>query len=432
MAWLTGFRRRLEEARTFDYLKWVREHLEKRPELRAIPYWVAAVAVGFVAVIYSSFFSRVIERAQDFAVAHPYIFLAWGPLCFAVGASIVFRFAPAAGGSGVAKVHAAVLLDSQKEQATINSFLSLRVALVIVLSSIVTTAGGGSMGREGPIVQISACVFYFIGRQFSVLWPYQEHRSWIIAGGAAGVAAAFNTPLAGIVFVLEELAQQHFHQFKTVVISAVIISGMIAQWLWGRYLFLGFPKLAAVGPMSVVYAAIVGSLCGGLAGSFERVRSYFDVRLNRLFPARRVLLAAFLGLIVSAIAVFIDRRTIGGGIGTIEDLLRGDLVASWKILAGRFFGVTLTSLSGASGGLLAPALSLGAIVGSLSSQWISPGDHNLMVLVGMAGFLSAMTRAPFTALVIVMEMTDRHSIIFPLMVASLVGLGTNRLVAGKR
>jgi len=432
VAWLAEVNQRLQQLRTFDYLKWVREHLEKRPELRAIPYWVAAVIVGFVAVLYSSFFSHVIEQSQYFAQAHPYIFLAWGPLCFALGASVVFRFAPAAGGSGVPQVNAAIQLDSKKEEAAIETVLSLRVAAVIVVSSIITTAGGGSMGREGPIVQISACIFYFVGRRFSALWPYQEHRSWIIAGGAAGVAAAFNTPLAGIVFVLEELAQQHFHQFKTVVISAVIIAGMIAQWLWGRYLFLGFPKLAAVGPMSVVYAMIVGSACGIVAGSFGRARAYFDVRLNRLFPARRVMLAAFLGLVVSAIAVFVDNRTIGGGIGTIEELLSGDTVATWTLFAGRFFGVTLSSLSGASGGLLAPALSLGALVGSLTSQWISPADHNLLVLVGMAGFLSAMTRAPFTALVIVMEMTDRHSIIFPLMVASLVGLGTNRLVAGKR
>ena len=73
------------------------------------------------------------------------------------------------------------------------------------------------------MVHMAACLFYVVGRQFHRLWPYTEHRSWIVAGGAAGIAAAFNAPLAGVVFVLEELAQQHFHQFKTVVISAAII-----------------------------------------------------------------------------------------------------------------------------------------------------------------------------------------------------------------
>ncbi len=429
---LEGLKRRLVQLRSFDYLKWIREHLEMRPELRAIPYWVAAVAVGFIAVAYSSFFSNVIEQAQAFASTHPYFYLAWGPLCFAVASSIVFNFAPAAGGSGVSRVTQVIQLDTEKEKAAINATLSLKVMFIIIASSIIATAGGSSLGREGPIVQIAACVFYFVGRQFSILWPYQEHRSWIIAGGAAGVAAAFNTPLAGIVFVLEELAQQHFHQFKTVVISAVIIAGMVAQWLWGRYLFLGYPKIGPVGLSSVFHALIVGALCGLVAGGFEKARSYFDIRLNRLFPSRRVLLAAFIGLIMAAIAVFFDVRTIGGGIGTIEELLLGGGVGTWTLLAGRFFGVILSSLSGCSGGLLAPGLSMGALIGSLSAQYISPIDHNLFVMVGMAGFLSAITRAPFTALVIVMEMTDRHSTIFPLMVASLVALGFNRLIAGRR
>jgi len=432
MALLPIVRDRFARARSFDYLKWVREQLERRPELRAIPYWVAVVCVGFVAVAYSSFFGVIIEHSQAFAKTHPYFYLAWGPLCFAVAASVVVRFAPAAAGSGVPRVTEAIQLDAENEKPKIDSILNLRVGIVIIISSIIATAGGGSLGREGPIVHIAACVFYFVGRQFSILWPYQEHRSWIIAGGAAGVAAAFNTPLAGIVFCLEELAQQHFHQFKTVVISAVIIAGLVAQWLWGRYLFLGYPKLESVGLFSVVYAVGVGAACGIMVGIFHRVRSYFDTRLNSLFPARRILLAAFIGLIVSAIAVFIDTRTIGGGLGSIEEMLLGGGHASWTLFAGRFFGVVLTSLSGVSGGLLAPALSLGAMVGSLTSSFLSNSDHNLLVMVGMAGFLSAMTRAPFTALVIVMEMTDRHSTIFPLMVAAVVGLGATRWVGGKR
>ena len=135
----------------------------------------------------------------------------------------------------------ALSFDPNSQQKELHSYLSLRVAVVVGLSSILCVLGAGSLGREGPIVHMAACLFYFIGRQFSRIWPYTEHRSWIIAGGAAGVAAAFNAPLAGVVFVLEELAQVHFHQFKTVVISAAIIGGMISQWLSGRYLYFGYP-----------------------------------------------------------------------------------------------------------------------------------------------------------------------------------------------
>ena len=281
-------------------------------------------------------------------------------------------------------------------------------------------------------VQVAACLFYFMGRHFHRLWPYSEHRSWIVAGGAAGVAAAFNAPLAGVVFVLEELAQQHFHQFKTVVISAAIVGGMISQWLSGKYLYFGYPKIGDVPFSSVPWALLVGVLCGLFAYPFNRM---VQIKWREKFPNyfnTRLKFSIVTGLCIAAIAVFVNPGSIGGGVSVIEDLLMKEQHGTWSLIAARFFGTIVSHLSGCAGGFLAPSLGLGAAIGSKIATLASYSNHGLLVLVGMAAFLSAIIRAPFTAWVIVMEMTDRHQAIFPLMVASLVSHGTLVLIMDRR
>lgn len=406
--------------------------LRDRPYLQGIPYWTAASAVGLLAVIYSGLFSSSIEMASYILKYHPYWLFIISPVCFFLATWVVEKFAPNAGGIGIPKVIQALQLDSSSQKEEIDSYLNIRVAMMVAASSLLCMLGGGSLGREGPMVHMAACVFYFVGKQFHRLWPYTEHRSWIVAGGAAGIAAAFNAPLAGVVFVLEELAHQHFHQFKTVVISAAIVGGMISQWLSGRYLYFGYPSIGAVPFSSVPWALLVGVLCGLFAYPFnrlvqinwrEKLPDYFNTRLS---------FAIVTGLCVAAIAIFIHPSSVGGGVKVIEDVLLKDEKASWGLIAARFFGTIVSHLSGSAGGFLAPSLALGAAIGSKLSVLVNYPNHGLLVLVGMAAFLSAIIRAPFTAWVIVMEMTDRHQAIFPLMVASLVSHGTLVLIMDRR
>lgn len=403
--------------------------LKDRPYLQGIPYWTAAAVVGFVAVVYSGMFNVCIQIARNIFAYHPYWLFIFSPLCFFLATWVVEKFAPTAGGTGVPRVTYALSLDATSQTIEINQYLNMRVAAIVALSSLLCVLGAGSLGREGPMIHMAACLFYFVGRQ---LRPHTEHRSWIVAGGAAGVAAAFNAPLAGVVFVLEELAQQHFHQFKTVVISATIIGGMVSQWLSGKYLYFGYPKITEVPFSSVPWALLVGIICGLLAYPFnrmvefnwrERLPNYFNTRLQ---------FSVITGLCIAAIAIFIDPGSIGGGVAVVENLLIKDEHATWSLIAARFFGTGISHLSGCAGGFLAPSLGLGAAIGSKLATLSDYSNHGLLVLVGMSAFLSAIIRAPFTAWVIVMEMTDKHQAIFPLMVASLVGHGTLIFVMKRR
>lgn len=420
------FTSRLSPAQITAYL---RVQIHKRPYVYGIPYWVAALLVGTTAVLYSGVFSSVISISQYIATHHPYIMLALGPSSFVIGYWFVEKFAPSAGGTGVPSVVKAINLESGFHNIDVDNLVGPKVFAIVILSSLFCILGGGGMGREGPMVQMAACIFYFIGKNFKVIWPYEEHRSWLIAGGAAGIAAAFNTPLAGVVFVLEELAQQHFHQFKNVIITAVIMAGMISQWLSGRYLFLGYPKILQVSFNSLPPVILLSIVIGLIAGLFLKSVSVLSPRAARLRTTHRYAVPALTGLAVAAIAVYVTPVSIGGGVALIDDILfTNPHAASWLVLAARFFSTLLGHLSGCAGGFLAPALSLGAVTGSVFAWLTSPENHNLLVLCGMAGFLSAVTRAPFTALVVVMEMTDRHSAIFPLMIASLISFASTRFI----
>jgi H+/Cl- antiporter ClcA len=370
-----------------------------------------------------------VVTARWVLVNYPSWLFVLAPICFVLGRWLVEKFAPEAGGSGVPQVIQALSLDSPRQNADIEAILSLRVAVVVILSSVLCTLGTGALGREGPMVHIGACLFYVVGKKFGKIWPVVEHRSWIMAGAAAGIAAAFNAPLAGVVFVLEELAQQHFHRFKTAVLTAAIIGGVVSQWLSGRYLFLGYPKLGVVPLSAIPWALGLGILAGLVSVPFilmgsPKVRNWFTHYFHT-----RIQIAAVTGAMVAAIAVFLHSDSIGGGVSVIQSLLfESDFRADWSLVVARFLATSLSHLSGCAGGFLAPSLALGAAIGSWFSTITDYSNHNLLVLVGMSAFLSAVVRAPFTAWVIVMEMSDRRSAIFPLMVASIASYGTSHFL----
>lgn len=406
--------------------------LEIRPYLQAVPYVLAAVFVGFLAVLYSAAFSGAIVLVQRLQAAHPYWLLILSPLFFALACYLVQRFAPHAEGTGIPKVNLAIGLDPQTQFQQIGDILNLRVGLVIFASSVLAVFGCSSLGREGPVVHMAACVFFVVGRWFQNLWPKFEHRSWIVAGGAAGIAAAFNAPLAGVVFVLEELSQQHFHRFKTVVLWAAIVAGVVSQAVSGRYLFLGYPRIGDVPFSSLPWALLVGVLSGALALPFHQMTTpQFQQRFRGYFRTKTAIAFA-IGLISAGFALLVKGSSVGGGINSINELLFEGGRADWTLILSRFLGPIFSIVGGTAGGFLAPSLALGAALGSKVATLTNYPNHNLLVMVGMSACLSAVIRAPFTAWVIVMEMTDRHSAIFPLMVASLTSFATVRWLSERR
>ncbi len=228
-------------------LKWVFDNTGneklKLNFLRAIPFWIASLLTGLIAVFYSKVFLLAESSADAFFKSFHWFLFIVTPLCFLVAWWLVVRFEKFAGGSGIPQVMAAIELANPRDHLKIRRLLSIRVIVIKIISSFFMILGGGVIGREGPTIQIAGSVFRKVNQLLPDWWPKVSKRNMIMTGAAAGLAAAFNTPLGGIVFAIEELTKTHISYFRTALFTAVIISGLTAQALFGPYLYLGYPAI---------------------------------------------------------------------------------------------------------------------------------------------------------------------------------------------
>src|SRR6476659_1709249 len=209
--------------------------------LQAIPYWVGSLLTGLLAVMFTKLFAFV-EGESSLVFQHAaWSFFIITPLCFVISWQLVKRVAPYSRGSGIQQVIAAADLATPKYNYLVDRLLSVKIIVVKIFSTLILAFGGGIVGREGPMIQIAGSVFRKINQSLPAWWPKISKRNMINTGAAAGLAAAFNTPLGGIVFAVEELTKTHISYFKTAIFTSVIIAGLTAQGFLGSYLYIGYP-----------------------------------------------------------------------------------------------------------------------------------------------------------------------------------------------
>jgi H+/Cl- antiporter ClcA len=419
MAVIGSIRRAMKRA--FDR---IRNEKLKHNLLQAIPFWVASLATGLLAVLYTRLFALAEKGTAYIVHWHLWLLFVLCPLCFVTAWWLVRQFSPYARGSGIPQVMAAIELANPKYNDKVDKLLSLRIIFIKIASSLVMALGGGIIGREGPTIQIAGSVFRKINQWLPSWWPKISKRNMIMTGAAAGLAAAFNTPLGGIVFAVEELTKTHISYFKTALFTAVIIAGLTAQGFLGPYLYLGYPDVSHLSASIFVGVAIVAILCG-LGGSLMAtgILKIFRWKAGFRLTRQHVLYAGGCALVIAALAYFVNLQILGSGKELMTTVLfTHDKHMSWYMPFLRIFGSIFSFTTGAAGGVFAPALSTGASVGALCSEWmhLSPTNTNLLILSGMVGFLTGVTRTPFTSAILVLEMTDRHNVIFHLMLAGML------------
>ncbi len=396
----------------------------KNNVLNALPFWMGAMVTGLAAVVYAKLFSLA-ELGTLYIFHHAsWLFFILTPLCFWVAWRLVVKYAPFARGSGIPQVMASIELANPKHNHKVNHFLSIKLVIIKVVSSLIMVLGGGAIGREGPTIQISAAIFKKINDLLPEWYPKISRRNMIITGAAAGLASAFNTPLGGIVFAIEELTKTHLNFFKSALLTGVIISGLTALTLLGPYLYLGYPKLSDF-PLWIVFPVLLTAGVSGYAGSWM-ARSILYVLARKKVIKRHSLKVAMVvvaGLIMASLAFFVDERVLGSGKEIIVTaLFSEEKHLDWHIALLRIVGPMVSFTTGASGGVFAPSLGAGASIGAVLSGWLdlSNTETNLMVLCGMVGFLTGVTRSPFTSSILVIEMTNSHNTIFYLMLTALL------------
>jgi H+/Cl- antiporter ClcA len=412
---------RIRVKRTFDR---IRNEKVKQNLLQAIPFWVAAAITGLVAVLYAKLFVLAEHGTAFIFQFHAWFLFVVSPVCFIAAWWVVTRWAPHARGSGIPQVMAAMELATPKQDGKVNKLLNLRIIVVKFASSLILAFGGGIIGREGPTIQVAACIFRKVNEWLPAWWPKISKRNMIMTGAAAGLAAAFNTPLGGIVFAVEELTRTHLSYFKTALFTAIIVAGLTAQAFLGPYLYLGFPNVNHLSSFIFPCIALVALLAGLAASLMSKfILGIFRWKEKFRFTRQHLVYATGCALFVAALAFFITPKALGSGKDLMANLLfTDDKFSSWYLPFLRIAGMIVSFTSGAAGGIFAPALSAGATVGATISGWmhLSPADTNILILSGMTAFLTGVTRTPFTSAILVLEMTDRHNVIFHLMMAGMV------------
>jgi H+/Cl- antiporter ClcA len=251
-----------------------------------------------------------------------------------------------------------------------------------------------------------------------------------IAGGAAGVSAAFNTPLAGVAFAIEELAAAYEQRLAMLVMAAVMISGFVSQAIAGDYVYFGVVNETLPVLRALMIAVVAGVAGGALGGGFSRLL----LEGGRWLPvlARRpVTSAAVCGLIVAVVGIASGGLTWGTGYGAARTLVEGGrqplIFAPAKLMA-----TIATSLSGVPGGIFAPSLAVGAGVGGWVSLVFPHDSGGAVATLCMIAYFTGVVRAPLTAVVIVSEMTANRGMLLPLFAAAIVADAVAKLISPER
>jgi len=407
----------------------------KRQLLNALPFWVGAVLTGVMAVFYARLFHWAeVATAYIHGKADWSLFILT-PICFIMAWRLVAKKAPGSAGSGIPQVMAAIELLSDRPKVSAARLLSMRVVLVKIASSLLMALGGGLIGREGPTIQISAAIFRRINSMLPAWYPRISERNMMVTGAAAGLAAAFNTPLGGIVFAIEELTRTHFNAFRSALLTGVIIAGLTALNFLGPYLYIGFPDLKGVSSWMVLLVfplAIVSGLAGGWMS--RATVGLIQWRKGLRTGFRKHVFVLMGGLFIATLGFTVGIDAIGSGKETMVKVLFTDAKQlEWYVPVLRVIGTIVSFAIGAAGGIFAPSLSAGASVGAVVAEWfsLSGPETNLLVLCGMAGFLTSVTRSPFTSSILVLEMTDSHNVVFHLMLTTLIANSVAALVSGQ-
>jgi H+/Cl- antiporter ClcA len=385
-------------------------------------FWVGAILVG----VFACYYAKLNEVLQfDYTGAfssHPFLISIVTPVAFLIATAVAKFFAPHAGGSGIPQsLYAAALAKDHPASVIQSGMVSRKTAIVKVISTTLSFLGGASIGGEGPTVQVATAIFAASGTRLKRFFPAMNLQSYIVAGAGAGIASAFNTPIGGVAFALEEVALSEFGELKHLVMLSVIIAGLTTQAiLGGNTLYLGNPLLGQSEARFLPWAVAIGIL-GGIMGSiFARI-----VTSDRLFKLKinwwKRALAC--GVIVAGINLLFHGATSGNGYSMTKDLMIKGTEEPLIFPVAKLIATAFSTLSGLGGGILAPSLSIGAWMGASASKILMIANPKTCALLGMVAYLTGAFQIPLTAVVLVMEMTDQHSMILPMMITAVFSFG---------
>ncbi len=350
---------------------------------------------------------------------NPYWLLLVMPLGFALIRYSTMKIAPQAAGSGIPQAMA--VIQTGRVRTFLKTLISPIQAVYKTILVILGMLCGASIGREGPAVQIGSALM--TGWSFAAVKRVRiDPRTLVIIGGAAGLASAFTTPLAGAMYAFEELGSRRHFRSRAFAVLCIVLSAWASYRLFDGYsplaLNVPVPSLPTVGVL--IFECVI---CGLLAGAMTWI---MGIGLPRILPTTRTpaqaaLLAGSVGVVLAALAIACQGLTLGSGNAIAYQMLNLDPVHGEIVGFGlmKWLSTTLSFASGIPGGILAPSLSVGAGLGQDLSLYFAGGeDRVFLIAAGMAAFLAGVIHAPLTATLVVVEMTGMYDHILAMLIMS--------------
>ncbi|WP_205963595.1 chloride channel protein [Roseicella aquatilis] len=394
-----------------------------RTQRRAV-FLLGGIVVGAAAVALALLADAAQAAFRDLVAWWRYAPLVVTPLGIGLAAWLARRYFPNSQGSGIPQAIAARHLT---DAAARGALVSLRLAAGKILLTLFGLLCGASIGREGPTVQVGASIMAAIGR----LSPRRQ-PGLILAGASAGVAAAFNAPLAGIVFGIEEMSRAFDVKSAGLLIGGIFAAGLTSLALMGDYSYFGTTAAVLQGTHGWLAVPACGVAGGLLGGVFSRILVEVAAGLpgaaGRAIRRHPVGFAMLCGLGTALCGLASGDTVYGTSYGEVKALLeQGEpLPQSFGLL--KMIATTLGAISGIPGGIFSPSLAVGAGLGVNLSALFPGVPLEAMLLLGMVAYFAGVVQAPITAFVIVTEMTNDHAMVIPLMAAAVIGHAASRLV----
>lgn len=386
-------------------------------------FWVGALLVGLLAVLFAQWTNDAQAQFGRWIAGREWLALLITPAVTAACVWLTRKYFDGSEGSGIPQVIAA--LHAPGRRLLVPQLFGLRIIIGKIGVGLLGMLGGLTIGREGPTVHVGASVMYEM-RRFYPRSSARLERNLLLAGAAAGLSGAFNTPLAGIVFAIEEITRSFEARTNGTLITAIVFSGLVSLALAGNYLYFGQISAPNMFPISFAVPVIIAAvLCGAAGGVFNllllKQTRWIPKKLRDVRASRPLLWGGGLGLLIALLGIATGGDTWGSGYDQARALLMNEphttglLYPITKMLA-----LVLTYITGIPGGLFSPSLSIGAGFGHVMSAIFSGTSPSALVAICMVGYLAAVTQSPLTSFIIVMEMINGGGLVLPLMATALI------------
>lgn len=386
-------------------------------------FWFGAILVGLLIVAMTLLSEWAAETYRQLSQRYFWFNFFIAPLGLSLTAWLTFRFFPGSERSGIPQVK--VALEITGDLSRRNRLLSLRIAFGKMLLPILGLLSGASVGFGGPATHVGASFMASLGKAVKFPTHYME-RGLILAGSAAGFAAMFSAPLAGIIFAIEEMGRALEEQVSSMVLTAIVFSGVTAYAILDSYIF--FTDNYFVLPwdrswLAVPLCGIAGGLMGGLFSKIVISGSQLLKRTGWSFFT----IAFVCGGIIALLGFYSDGATFGTGYQQAKTILidKGEIDPLYPLF--KMLATCATYFSGIPSGIFVPSIATGAGLGANLAHWVPIAPASVMILLSVTAYFSGMLQSPLTSFVIVMEMTYSNEILIPLMAAAFFATATSKL-----